>query len=524
MSTETINSLAGKGAGGLSTPVTVLKFFWSDWRIGFAVAAGLAAGAGLLSAWLTPRGPVTTSQALFTMAAALIIGLVAGLVAGNRWSSLVVPAVFIIVFELARLGVEGPTVDGIHLGSTYGIIAFVLGRLFHGLLVLAPMILGTIYGASLAAYLGKTPSAAVGIAGWIGAGLGSLVMIVLVIYLARPATTPQIIGADGLPLPDSVAELITVPVGGRDQALMIRGRNAHNPVLLYLAGGPGGTDLGAMRADVTLEQEFVVATWEQRGAGKSYAALDPVETMTLEQMMADTVEVTNYLRERFDQEKIYLVGNSWGTTLGVLVAQQHPELFHAYVGTGQMVSQRETDILFYEDTLAWAEKNGRDALVRQLHQNGPPPYQDVRDYEPAISHEHDWNPYPYLDVSKEMPSNLFVPENSLMDRINGLRAFLDTFSVLYPRLQHIDFRHDVLTLEVPVYIVTGKYEARGRAVLSEEWFDMLQAPSKEMIILDRSGHRPLFEEPAAFAALMNEIRHDTYATGAPAMASATLTR
>lgn len=226
-------------------------------------------------------------------------------------------------------------------------------------------------------------------------------------------------------------------------------------------------------------------------------------------MVADTIEVTNYLRDRFDEDKIYLVGNSWGTILGVLTVQQHPGLFHAYVGTGQMVSPRETDIMFYEDTLAWAERTGNDALAATLGQSGPPPYDDLLDYEPALSHEHAWNSYPDLDTSKEMPFNLFVPENSLMDRINGLRGFLDTFFVLYPQLQGIDFRSDVPSLDVPVYGVIGKHEARGRAVLANEWLEMLEAPSKEMIVFEYSGHRPLFEEPAAFASIMTRILHDT---------------
>ena len=415
---------------------------------------------------------------------------------------LVTPAVFVVVFELARLGVDGPTVDGIHLDSTYGVIAFVLGRLVHGVFVLAPMILGTVYGVWLAARLGRDASATMGAVGWTLTGLVTLALVVVAVFVARPATTHPIVGPDGEPLAGSIAELIAVPIGGHNQAMMVRGRSIENPVLLYLAGGPGGTDLGAMRADVALERDFVVVTWEQRGAGKSYSSLDSVETLTLEQMVADTIEVTNYLRDRFDEDKIYLVGNSWGTILGVLTVQRHPELFHAYVGTGQMASPRETDIMFYEDTLAWAERTGNDALAATLHQNGPPPYDNLLDYEPALSHEHDWNPYPELDTSKEMPSNLFVPENTLMDRVNGMRAFLDTFSVLYPQLQDIDFRSDVPSLDVPVYMVIGKHEARGRAVLANEWFEMLEAPSKEMIIFEHSGHRPLFEEPAAFASVM----------------------
>jgi pimeloyl-ACP methyl ester carboxylesterase len=109
-----------------------------------------------------------------------------------------------------------------------------------------------------------------------------------------------------------------------------------------------------------------------------------------------------------------------------------------------------------------------------------------------------------------MDSTLFVPENSVMDRLHGFAAFLDTFSVIYPQLQEIDFRSAVQSLDVPVYIVIGRHEARGRAVLADEWFAMLRAPAKERIVFENSGHRPSFEEPAAFAALMTRILDETY--------------
>ena len=492
--------------------------FWSDRRVGLAEVVLVAAGAAFMSAYLIPRGPVTTPEALLSMATALAVGLAAGLLMQSGWSLLVAPAVFVVVLELARLGVDGPTVDGIHLGSTYGIIAFVVGRLVHGVLVLAPMMLGAAYGTWIASRLGGDAPVIAGAVGRTFVCLGTIALVAIALLVARPASTAPILGSDGGPLPGSIAELTTVSIGGHDQSLMIRGRNIESPVLLYLAGGPGGTDLGAMRADVGLEQDFVVATWEQRGAGKSYSALDPAETLTVGQMVSEAVEVTDYLRDRFGKEKIYLVGNSWGTILATLTAQEHPELFHALVGTGQMISPRETDIVFYEDTLAWAERTGNDDVASALRRNGPPPYDDLLAYEPALSHEHDWNVYPEIDA-KEMPGSLFVPENTLMDRVNGLRSFLDTFSVLYPQLQEIDFRKDVPSLDIPVYVVTGKYEARGRAVLAREWFEMLEAPSKEMIIFDRSGHRPLFEEPAAFASLMARILDETSA-GNPAVDAA----
>ena len=485
-----------------------VRVLWSDRRIGFAIAAGIAAGAALIAAWLTPRGPITTAQALGSMSGAVAVGVAAGFVTGSRWSIVLAPVAFMAVYEVARLSVNGPTVDQIRLGSIYGVFAFVFGRGLTGLLVLAPMALGARYGVEAASRLGRegTPRLRLG---WLPTGLVTLALGALALGIALPATTAPIQGSDGRPLADSVAELATVRIGGHDQAVMIRGRSVESPVLLYLAGGPGGTDLGAMRADVGLEQEFVVATWDQRGVGKSYAALDPAETHTVDQAVADTLALTEYLRERFDEDRIYLVGNSWGTILGVLAAQQAPERFHAFVGTGQMVSPRDTDIMFYEDTLAWAESSGNTDVLARLRANGPPPYMDLLAYETALSYEHDWNAYPELDASKELPFNLFVPENSLMDKFNGLRSFLDTFSVVYPQLQVMDLRRDAAALEVPVYMVLGAHEARGRAVPANAWFDVLEAPSKERIVFEHSGHRPPFEEPSVFADLMTRVRAET---------------
>jgi pimeloyl-ACP methyl ester carboxylesterase len=337
----------------------------------------------------------------------------------------------------------------------------------------------------------------------------ALGLVGLGVAVASPSRTAPILGPDGTSLPGSIAELTTVRLGGHDQALMIRGRSTANPVLLHLAGGPGGTDLGAMRADATLEQDFVVVTWEQRGVGKSYAALDPIGTLTVDRMVSDTIELVDHLRARFDEDRVYLTGNSWGTLLGVLAVQRAPGRFHAFVGTGQMVSPTATDRMFWEDTLAWATASGDEGLVATLRENGPPPYDDLLMYEPAIAHEHDWNPYPELDLAREMPANLFVPENALLDRVNGLRSFLDTFSVLYPQLRDLDLRETAPELGVPVYVAIGTHEASGRAVPARAWFEMLEAPRKTWVVFEHSGHRPSFEEPAAFADLMRRVGEET---------------
>lgn len=484
----------------------LLHGLWAGRLTGLAAVAVIAAAAGLVSAWLTPRGPLTPLQVAVTVVGLLLVGIACGLVSGTRWAMPPSVVVYLAVFELGRLGTQGATVDAIDLTSTYGVFAFVAGRLAHGVIVLPALLLGVGVGVWLASRWGHPTAPSPGRPGKAVTLLTAVAVVWLAVALIRPGTTAAIPGPDGEPVPDSIAELVTVEVGGVEQVIMIRGSSVDDPVLLHLAGGPGGTDLGAMRADTSLESDFVVATWDQRGTGKSYAtSIDPVEDLTLEQAVDDTLAVTEYLRERFDEDAIFVSANSWGTIPGVLAVQQQPELFHAYVGTGQMVNNRATDQMFYEDALAWAESTGNDGLAQQIRAAGPPPYENLLDYEYTVSYEHQWNDYPGVDELWEMPFNTFVPENSLLDRINALRGMLDVNYFVYPQLQDHDFRRDVPELEVPVYLVLGAHEARGRAVLAEDWFGQLEAPFKELIVFERSGHRPSFEQPADFATLLRRV-------------------
>ena len=490
-----------------------LAIMWRDRRIGAGVAFGIAAGAAAILGLLMPRGPITTTEALTTMAAGLLVGLSAGLAMRSRWAMLVAPLAFVGAYELVRLGTDGPTVDGIQF-SMYGLIAFAVGRGIHGVLVLLPMVLGGALGAGIARRIAEGPPARRGWARFplyarravtllVGVGL-----VALAVLIARPATTDPILGPDGQPLAGSIAELTRVEIGGHELAMMIRGNSSDSPVLLFLAGGPGGSELGAMRRHLeVLERDFLVVTWDQRGTGKSYDQLDPTSTLTLDSAVSDTVEVTNYLRDRFGKEKIYLVGQSWGTILGVLAVQQRPELYQAFVGTGQMVSPRETDRIFYRDTLAWARESGKSDVVSTLTDIGPPPYESILPYAPLLSYEKDVYPYDHSQNSEgegQMGENLFVEEYTLLEQIHIFAGVFDTFSVLYPQLQHIDFRTDAAKLEVPVYLVQGRHEAAGRAELANEWFAQLQAPIKKMIVLNTSGHRPLFEQPGQFTRVMTE--------------------
>jgi pimeloyl-ACP methyl ester carboxylesterase len=493
---------------------------WADERLAWGLALLAAAGYGLLAGWWTPRGPMSTFEGLAAMGLGLLVGLVIGLLLRTRWAMLLAPVTFAVVFELARLGASGPTVDGIHLGSTYGILAFAAGRGVHGLLALSPMVLGAALGATLARRQLSTGRPQRGFLGGLGLWLRrgvtvatGLALVALAAFVARPASTDPIVDVDGQTVAGSVAELTRVEIGGHDLALMIRGRSVQNPVLLFLAGGPGGSELGAMRRhSQALEDDFVVVTFDQRGTGKSYDQLDPTSTLTLDRAVADTLEVTNYLRDRFGQDKIYLAGQSWGTVPGVLAVQRRPELFSAFVGVGQMVSPKETDRIFDRDTLAWARESGNTELVDTLTRNGMPPYEDMLDYEPALSYEDEVYPYSHAGNSEgagQMGENIFVGEYTLLEQLHIFAGFMDTFSVLYPQIQDVDFRTQAASLDVPVCLAMGAHEAPGRAEPAKEWFDLLQAPGKRLVTFDTSGHRPLWEQPAQFHDLMTTVLAET---------------
>ena len=487
----------------------LLETLWSAVWIRIGATVAIAGATGVFIALLMPRGPVVTWQALFLMASGLLTGVATGFVLRSRWAMLLAPLVHIAAFELIRSEAVGPTVDGIHVDTTFGILAFILGRGVYGILGLLPMMLGVAYGRALARWvtLGTIHSRG----GWqrIGfylrrgfSGLATAGMVALAIWFAIPASVAPLLGADGQQIPGSITELTEVTLGGHDQTIQIRGASPDKPVLLYLSGGPGQSDLAFSRVLLdTLAQDFLVVGWDQRGTGTSYPALDP-STLTLQRAVDDTVDLTNYLRNRFDEQKIYLLGESWGSTLGVLAAQQHPELYHAVLSSGQMVSQRETDQRIYADLLAYAERTGDTGLATTLREYGPPPYRDlwaypvIMAYYDKLAGDYD-PPQAYQDLGSESGIGFYGvmgSEYAPIDKVNVLRGLIDTFAIMYPQLQEIDFRQDVPRLEVPIYLFEGTHELEARSSLALEWFDMLDAPEKQLFTFDNAGHSVAFEQ------------------------------
>ncbi|SHJ61408.1 Pimeloyl-ACP methyl ester carboxylesterase [Tessaracoccus bendigoensis DSM 12906] len=478
-------------------------------HIGAVVVAVIA---GLGCAWGMPRGPLDGVDVVASVALCLGAGVLAGWIAGSRIVMLTGPVALGIALELGRAHLVGPTVDAPHL-SLYGAIALILGRGVQAVFTVLPIILGASLGAALRRRnQGQTPGRGV----WarrVGTVALAGVVVAATAVAAVPGRTQPIISADGTPQPGSIAELTRIPVDRHELGVMIRGRSTDNPVLLFLPGGPGGSELGAMRSDAGLETDFIVATLDPRGAGASYDQLDPTSSLTLESQVDDAIAVTEHLRDRFGQERVFIVGQSYGTLISVLCAARRPDLYRGLVGTGQMVSVLETDRVTYADKLAWAEEAGQTDLAAELRRIGEPPYADVIDYEVAVSGEQDLYPYDRsgnAEGAGGFSEHIFADEYSVLQRLHNLPAFLDTFAVLYPQLQDLDLRDSVTSLEVPVLLVQGRHETPGRSGPARDWFDALDAPEgKTWVELETSGHRPIFEQPAQFQAAMRAFAVNT---------------
>ena len=204
------------------------------------------------------------------------------------------------------------------------------------------------------------------------------VFLVCVLFLVgillaySPGKPEPFLDENGKLVPNSISEKLFVNINGVQQGMFIKSRDTNNPVLLFLHGGPGMPEYWlTQRYPTGLENHFTVVWWEQRGAGLSYSPGIPPETMTAEQFISDTIEVTNYLRKRFGLEKIYLVAHSWGSYIGIQAAAREPDLYYAYIGVGQISHQIQSEQLAYQYALQYYKENGNKNMVRKLEAAPP---------------------------------------------------------------------------------------------------------------------------------------------------------
>lgn len=303
-----------------------------------------------------------------------------------------------------------------------------------------------------------------------------------------------------------INESMYVEINGTEQWISIYGEDRDNPLLLYLHGGPGSStsayDYAFTRkwADV-----YTVVTWDQRNCGKSYSEDQNRTELTYELMMSDGLAMTKYLIDRFGQEKITLLGHSWGTYFGCNLALSHPEYYDCFIGTGQLVDMAQNETAFLEAAAEWVEGDAEGAAL--LASMDP----DHRSAEYFTLKNRLMERYGYSLMADGTDYNMaaaiiFNPYYTLPDWIKWLNA---DSSVYMDFLLSDEFDKFSLTgrseYEIPYYNINGDRDYQTNYMLAQEYFDEVSAPYKKLYTMKDTTHGLLESKSGAFSEILHEI-------------------
>jgi pimeloyl-ACP methyl ester carboxylesterase len=230
--------------------------------------------------------------------------------------------------------------------------------------------------------------------------------------------------------------------------------------------------------------------------------------MTINQFVSDACELTKILCHRFNQKKIFLVGHSWGSALGVFCAQQNPDLYYAYIGIGQVANMYENEKLTYQFTLEQAKKANDKHSVKTLEKIGKPPYTG-KWQKKFMTQRRLLGKYGgemYCCSKGAFPlvfRNLICStEYTLFDKIYFFRGILSSVRLVWPEIMTINLMEQATSLKVPVFFILGRHDFEAPSALAEQYFNSLEAPYKELIWFENSAHLPNIEENDKFNDLM----------------------
>lgn len=314
---------------------------------------------------------------------------------------------------------------------------------------------------------------------------------------------------NGQVLAGSIARSSKITIGGIQQWLLIRGKNVNNPILLFLHGGPGFPQTGLTNGyQDLLEEHFIVVNWDQRGAGKSYSSKIPKESMHIQQFVKDGLELSKYLLKALKKDKIYLVGHSWGTLLGIKMITQKPGLFAGYLAVSQMTDVIQMEQISLEFTLNKAGDNNNRKAIKALEKIGAPPYKNTFQ---SINIQRKWlTHFGGMVYAQKNPLKLikvFVLNASaynLLDKIRTFKGLFASLKLLVDEIMKVNIMQDVKEVSVPVYFFAGIHDYVCPSVLIEQFYNQLNAPVKELIWFEHSAHAPLISENMKFQELILE--------------------
>jgi pimeloyl-ACP methyl ester carboxylesterase len=305
--------------------------------------------------------------------------------------------------------------------------------------------------------------------------------------------------------PNGVDERKYVEIGGIQQWITIRGEDRSNPLLLFLHGGPGDcTNLWSYSAFRPWLKHFTVVQWDQRGAGKTLGQNGPriAKTITIDRLVQDGVELSEWLRKSEQKEKILLVGHSWGSILGVLMAKARPALFHAFVGTGQVADPATSYTVSHRELLEKAQALGDAQAIRELQEVGPPPYPDGRGYRV----QRKWsNFFEGADsfIASMVGFALSTPGYTLRDFNDWSEGQMVSAEELVPASSKLEARALAGDFALPVFVIQGASDFTTPTSLAKSFVDSIRAPRKEFVVIEGGGHFAVFMKPDAF---LSELR------------------
>ena len=303
-----------------------------------------------------------------------------------------------------------------------------------------------------------------------------------------------------IPAENAIAELFSTEIGGMQQWTLIRGENKDNPVLLWLHGGPGSAQMPIHHAYTKdLEKEFIVVHWDQRGAGKSNTSEFREETMTLDRFINDTHELTTFLKKRFDQEKIYLLGHSWGTLLGINVVSRYPDDYHAFISVSQVIDPASADSIAWN----WLQKKVMESVsqddMRTFENLGNPPFDEHTRFVKFIHMIDAYGGGMDASFIELLWKSLGASEYTVMDYFRWFEGANRGSGSMWEETRNVNLFSTIDTLQIPVYFFTGTKDYNTPSQLARQYYELLTAPAgKYLVTFNKSAHTPFIAEPRKF--------------------------
>lgn len=326
------------------------------------------------------------------------------------------------------------------------------------------------------------------------------VICIAIIWLFLPTWTPQIKGEN------SISILEQIEINGAGHEVMIRGAGTNNPIIVFVHGGPGCSEIPYVRKyQEDLEQNFTIVHYDQRGSGKSYHFFEDYSNLTTDLLVDDLLALTDYVTEKFGQEKVLLIGHSFGTYIGMKAVAKVPEKYEAYIGIGQTGDTVKSELDSLQYTMEQAHSVGNMDDVQKLEQHrssiesgeGYTPRNLVRKYGGAARLINDNRDY--------VMGFLFNPEYNGLDTIRYLKGISETQQLLLREKSKQNLPSIVDHVDIPIYFVMGQYDYMTSVAAAREYFDELEAPVKQFVIFENSAHYPQFEEKELFAQWLNGL-------------------